>query len=89
MKTVHLVIEGKVQDVFYRATAKDMADKWNISGWVKNTPLGQVEIMATGSDEQIAHYINWCHQGPSSAIVSNVLVADMPFTEFQGFEIKR
>ena len=40
MPTVHLLISGKVQGVFFRATAKDVADEIGITGWVKNTDEG-------------------------------------------------
>jgi len=40
MPTVHIVIKGKVQGVFYRATAKAEADRIGIKGWVKNPTKG-------------------------------------------------
>jgi acylphosphatase len=89
MKTVHITIQGKVQGVFFRASTKEVADKMHIGGWVKNSPLGHVEIMATGTDEQIDHFVNWCRQGPEMAIVSDVSVLDIPLTTFPGFIISR
>jgi acylphosphatase len=50
MITVHLLIEGEVQGVFYRATAKEIADKLGITGWIKNTWEGNVEAMVTGNE---------------------------------------
>jgi acylphosphatase len=43
MKTIRLTIKGKVQGVFYRATAKDVADLTGVKGWVKNLPDNNVE----------------------------------------------
>jgi acylphosphatase len=90
MPTVHLLIEGRVQGVFYRASAKQMADKLGITGWVKNTPEGNVEILAKGKEGDIEEYINWCKQGPPKAVVTNLAVTKKDDTlVLQGFEILR
>jgi len=47
MRTVNLLIKGKVQGVFYRVAAKEEADKLSITGWVKYISEGRVEVMAT------------------------------------------
>ena len=59
MTTVHLLIKGKVQGVFFRATAKEVADKLGVKGWIKNTWDDDVEAMATGSEEAIQKFIEW------------------------------
>ena len=46
MRSVHLLVQGKVQGVFFRATAKEMAESLQLKGWVKNTPGGEVELLA-------------------------------------------
>lgn len=89
MSTVHLIIEGKVQGVFFRATAKDVADETGITGWVKNTEEGNVEIKASGSDDQLQKFITWCKTGPRRAIVTNVRVANIEQEDFKNFEVIR
>ena len=89
MKTIRLTIKGQVQGVFYRATAKDVADLLGIKGWVKNLPDKNVEIRATASDELLQKFIDWCRQGPSSARVDDVIVEDVDLEEFNGFRIIR
>jgi len=89
MPAVHLIIKGKVQGVFFRATAKDIADEMNIRGWVRNTPQGDVEIMASGSQENIDRYIGWCKRGPSKAIVTNVVVTSKEDEGYERFMIVR
>ena len=69
MKTIRLTIKGKVQGVFYRATAKDVADLIGIKGWVRNLPDHNVEITVTATEETLQKFINWCKQGPSKARV--------------------
>ncbi len=89
MKTVRLTIKGKVQGVFYRATAKDVADLTGVKGWVKNLPDKNVEITATATEEILQKFINWCKQGPPKAKVDDVNVEELELQEFNGFRIIR
>ena len=89
MKTIRLTIKGKVQGVFYRATAKDVADLLGIKGWVKNLPDENVEIKATASEEILQKFIAWCKQGPPKAKVDEAIVEELGFEEFKGFRIIR
>jgi len=89
MKTVRLTIKGKVQGVFYRATAKDVAELAGVKGWVRNLPDNNVEITATASEEILQKFIDWCKQGPAKARVDEVIVEELEFQEFNGFRIIR
>jgi len=89
MPTIHLIIKGRVQGVFYRTTAKDVANKIGITGWVKNTVEGNVELMATGSKDQLEKLIEWCKVGPGNAIVTEIVVTDQNEESFKGFEVLR
>ena len=74
--TVHINISGKVQGVFFRASAKEKADALKIVGWIKNVADGSVQIVAQGHDESVRSFIEWCHHGPKGAIVSAVNVTE-------------
>lgn len=90
MPAVHLLVKGRVQGVFYRASAKKMADELGISGWVKNTGEGHVEILAEGNEQDIKAFIHWCKQGPPKALVTNLVVTEKEDGQiFDGFEILR
>lgn len=89
MRTVHLVIKGKVQGVFYRASAKDRAEDLGITGWVKNTREGFVETVASGDDKAVQQFIEWCKKGPSNARVDDVVVTEQSPEQLNGFTIKR
>jgi len=86
---IHLTITGKVQGVYYRASAKEAAERFGITGWVKNTRGGDVEILASGTNEAIDQFIHWCKQGPPNAIVKEVLVAKAADETFDRFEVVR
>lgn len=62
-KTVHLIILGLVQGVFFRAQTEKKAIQLNLRGWVKNTVNGQVEITAQGNEEDLRKLIAWCKNG--------------------------
>jgi len=84
-----LIIKGKVQGVFFRATAKDIAERLGIQGWVRNLPDNNVEIIATATDELLAQLIDWCKKGPPRAIVDEVIIEDMEAQPVKGFRIIR
>jgi acylphosphatase len=89
MKTVRLTIKGKVQGVFYRATAKDVADQLGIKGWIRNLRDNNVEIRATSTGELLQKFIDWCKQGPPRARVEEVIVEELDLQEFNDFRINR
>lgn len=89
MPTKHLLIKGKVQGVFFRANARDLAEELGLTGWVRNTEEGDVEAMATGKLEQLQKFVDWCHLGPSRAKVTRVEEQDVAEEAFHGFKIIR
>lgn len=88
-ETIHLTITGKVQGVFYRASAKKMAEQLGLTGWVRNTPDGNVELVASGPHGALQALIQWCRQGPKDARVADVLVQAQEQKVFPGFRIER
>ena len=89
MPTIHLVIKGKVQGVFYRASAKDVAMKHGLKGWVKNTKEGDVEIKVQGPQDQVEEFIKWCYKGPPSAQVTSIEREELAEESFHDFRIKK
>lgn len=86
--TVRIKIYGHVQGVFFRQSAKAMADKLSIGGWIRNNPDGSVETLAVGSKEDLEKFIAWCKKGPSAAGVERVIVVPKDNGEqFSFFEI--
>ena len=71
-RRVHLVIEGVVQGVFYRASARDQAVRRGLTGWVRNLPDGAVECVAEGEEGAAQALVAWCHQGPPGGRVERV-----------------
>lgn len=89
MKTVHLLISGKVQGVFFRESARKLAEKLNITGWIKNNEDEKVEAVISGEENDVNDFIKWCHSGPERAEVTNVEVTPKPETPFGKFKVIR
>ena len=87
MKTIRLTVKGKVQGVYFRAYAKNKASELGITGWVKNLPDENVEIEATATDDLLQQFINWCREGPSRAIVNDLIIEELPYEPFIDFRI--
>lgn len=84
----HVFISGLVQGVFFRWNTKKMADKLQLSGWVRNLPDGRVEAIFEGDKESIEKMIEWCKKGPSEAIVEKVeIIWEEYKSEYKGFKI--
>ena len=86
---VHLLISGKVQGVWYRATCQKTAVELGLKGWVRNLPTGQVEAVAQGEKEIVDKLIEWSRVGPPNADVNDVEIEHLSELEdFSEFEIR-
>ena len=68
------VISGRVQGVYYRASAQQRALQAGILGHARNLPDGTVEVLAYGQESVLAEFIAWLWVGPSAAKVVDVKV---------------
>ena len=82
-----IIVSGKVQGVFYRASTKEFCERHGITGWVKNLPGGEVEIFAQGTNDKLSSLSGWCAQGPQLARVEDVKVESVEIGEFNSFTI--
>lgn len=72
MVCMQCYVTGRVQGVFYRASARHEAEQYGITGYAKNLPDGRVEVLACGSKGQVDDFCAWLSQGPLHASVTNV-----------------
>jgi acylphosphatase len=68
----HVLIEGRVQGVFFRYHTQELAIRLGLKGWVKNRWDGNVEAVFEGDREKVNQIIQWCNLGPSQAKVTKV-----------------
>ena len=81
-----LRIHGRVQGVWYRASAQAEASRLGLAGWVRNRSDGSVEALAIGGHTQVEAFIAWAHQGPPKAQVLRVEVIETEVEALSGFE---
>ena len=89
METVHLMISGKVQGVFFRDSSRIVAEKLKITGWIKNREDGKVEAVVSGEEKNVKAFVDWCKSGPDRAEVQEVVVSQKEKISFKKFEVKR
>jgi acylphosphatase len=85
---VHVIISGRVQGVWYRASTKRKAEELGLTGWVKNTVDGNVEAVFEGDESIVYEMIAWCRVGPPLAQVADVKITRKHVGgEFTGFAV--
>ena len=90
IKTVRLLVDGRVQGIGFRYFVKRKADKLGLSGWVRNLADARVEAVIRGEEERVAELIKKIKQGPPLAEVKDLTVEDWQGEAGgQGFEIRR
>jgi len=69
---LHAVIDGHVQGVGFRAFVLERAESMGLTGWVRNTYDGQVEVLAEGPRNVLEMLLAYLQRGPRSAFVTEV-----------------
>ncbi len=84
----HVLFEGKVQGVFFRANAQRCAESLGLVGWARNTSDGRVEAVFEGEEDQVLKAIDWCeHEQPYARVTSKEIKTSEPTGEFSEFTI--
>ncbi|MFT3759360.1 acylphosphatase [Thauera sp.] len=81
-----LRIHGKVQGVWYRASAQTEATRLGLCGWVRNRLDGSVEALVIGPLPAVETFVAWAHQGPPQARVTRIDISIAKDEITDGFE---
>ena len=86
---VRVIISGRVQGVWFRASTKQKAEQLGLMGWVRNTADGKVEAVFEGEENVVNQMIKWCYLGPPLSKVQNIEIKKQnPTNGFEGFSIR-
>jgi acylphosphatase len=86
---LHLIVRGRVQGVFFRRATLDEAQALGITGWVRNLPSGEVEIVAEGRRDHLKMLSAWAQIGPPGARVEDATEEWEDFrNEFSSFRVR-
>ena len=72
MPVIHLRVVGRVQGVGFRWFVRERAEELGVSGWVRNTRAGDVEVAASGDEGALAKLEAAVSSGPTGASVQRV-----------------
>jgi acylphosphatase len=72
MSAARFIVSGRVQGVFFRASARDQALALGLRGFARNLPDGRVEVLAAGDDVALDRLAAWLRQGPEMARVDDL-----------------
>jgi acylphosphatase len=75
---IRFVVTGKVQGVFFRASAAREAARLGIRGHAINLPDGRVEVLAIGTAAALAELRRWLERGPPAARVDALEASAVP-----------
>lgn len=87
MTAVHVIIEGRVQGVGFRAWLEREAKTRSLAGWVRNRADGSVEAVFSGADAEVRSMVEACGKGPRLAVVRAVKTAIHPEQDWTEFVI--
>jgi acylphosphatase len=76
MQCKKCLVDGRVQGVYYRATAARRAEELQLRGYARNLPDGRVELLACGEGEAVETFVRWLWIGSSASKVTSVEVSD-------------
>ena len=85
MAAARFLVSGRVQGVFYRASAREQALALGLSGYAKNLPDGRVEVVASGTGAALEALERWLWRGPSAARVDDVQREPCEAPDHDGF----
>ena len=71
-RCMHYIVTGRVQGVFFRASASETAQRLGLTGWVRNRSDGNVEAVACGDAKALEQFVAWLRRGPLDARVTEV-----------------
>ena len=82
-----VVVRGRVQGVFFRDTARRMANSRGVAGWVRNRDDGAVEAVFEGESGAVEELVRFAREGPRAAEIEQVEIADEAPEGLSGFSV--
>jgi acylphosphatase len=71
-----VIVNGHVQGVFFRDSARRLAQRHEVRGWIANRWDGSVEAVFEGEDAAVRRLVDFCREGPRGAWVESVDVSE-------------
>ena len=88
MKSLKLIVSGRVQGVFFRDSTRRKALELGLTGYAKNLSNGDVEVVVEGNEDKINALIEFIKNNPGHSKVENIIISNKAPESFKLFEIK-
>jgi len=88
VKRWHIYFSGRVQGVGFRYTSRQVAQRYEVSGWVKNLPNGTVEMIVEGTADQLKMYVADVTDSTHGHVTDKQTTKSDATGEFSGMEIR-
>jgi len=89
LKTMKVILAGRVQGVGFRFFAEDRAQSFGVKGYVRNTIDNKVEIVCQGTENKLELFIMEMKKGPTFAHVREVNIQEIPDSQpFDSFDVR-
>jgi acylphosphatase len=83
-----VILTGRVQGVFLRASVKEAAENEGVAGWAANRPDGSVEVVLEGPAAAVESVVGYCRTGPVNARVDSAEVVEEEPEGLSGFQTR-
>ncbi len=83
-----VIVHGRVQGVFFRDSARRLAQQHGVSGWVENRWDGTVEAVFEGEDDSVQRLVRFMQEGPRGAEVERIEVTEERVEGLNGFDVR-
>ena len=78
MQRLAIMAAGRVQGVGYRFFVEDKAERYALTGWVRNCSNGSVELEAQGLAADLQQFCDDLKEGPPAALVTGLQITELP-----------
>jgi acylphosphatase len=83
---IHFLVTGRVQGVGFRWFVHREAQELELSGWVRNTEEGAVEVLAAGDAADLDELREGLNRGPRGSRVDHVIEHELNESEAKGLK---
>ncbi len=83
-----IIFTGRVQGVFFRATAQEVARGYDVTGWVRNERDGSVRCVVEGEADELDRFVNAIQLAKQASIDKTDITRLDAFGEFDGFTVR-
>jgi acylphosphatase len=89
MVSKRVLYEGRVQGVGFRFSVKEIAQGYEVAGWVRNLIDGRVQLEVQGEQDEVEAFLQAVQQSHLSSLISRYTIQEAPRLEgVKGFQIR-